>query len=426
MDWPHSQIGPPVGSPGMTHEDGAASPLSQISERAIDAQLFALENLVAARSPLTERVYRRLEQRSNYTVNQRRRLEHLTPWVHRIASPVPEPETAPGEIPFGIMNYQAADFTQASKNIGDWIQTIAVTSHILRRPDVTLAGNQEIVEVLQALRERIPPKNIIKGPTGTFKLVEFNRDASDYDAIPPKTWAFVFGWFMKTPFKKQAPFPLNNHIRPIFLSFHISRPDFLRPEVIDHLKSYGPVGCRDWHTTRLLTNAGIPAYFSGCVTTTIGSLFPDHQPNPTQQVAYVDVDVPDGATDAIRLTTLNNRLRNGSLATGLTAAVQRLDEYRGKFSQVVTSRLHTFLPCRSLKVPTVWNPKDPDDRRFGGLAGATAVPPEQMSARISEIIRVVLDAILEGHSEDAVYSIYRSEVERDVESTAAYLKNENL
>lgn len=409
----------------MSPQDGPAAPGSQTSEQAVDAWLFALQNLVAARSPLTGRLYRRLAERTEYTPQQRVRLERLAPWAERIASPAPAPAVAADEIPFGIIGYGAPDYAQASRNVGDWVQTVAMTSHIVRRPDVKLAGDRELVGVLEELRAGVPSENLIEGPAGTLKLVEVNRDASAYDSIPPGTWAIVFGWFMKTPFGRKAPFPLNDRIRPIFLSFHISRADFLRPEVVEYLRANGPVGCRDWYTTRLLSEAGVPAYFSGCVTTTVGRLFPPHVEDPTKPVAYVDVKVPDDAGDVVTLTNLDNSLRNGTLVHGLKAAIHRLGEYRNDFSKVVTSRLHTLLPSWSLGVPVEWQPGDPNDRRFGGLAGPTAEPREQMAARISEIARVILDAILAGKSEEDVYATYRAEVAKDVAATAARLEAES-
>jgi hypothetical protein len=39
---------------------------------------------------------------------------------------------------------------------------------------------------------------------------------------------------------------------------------------INYLKKYGPVGCRDYWTKTLLDKYGIPCYFSGCLTLTLG------------------------------------------------------------------------------------------------------------------------------------------------------------
>ena len=47
------------------------------------------------------------------------------------------------------------------------------------------------------------------------------------------------------------------------------------PEAIEYLMRYGPVGCRDWTTVYLLLSIGVPAFFSGCLTTTIDTVFPD-------------------------------------------------------------------------------------------------------------------------------------------------------
>ena len=74
----------------------------------------------------------------------------------------------------------------------------------------------------------------------------------------------------------------------------------LTPAAVDYLKRYGPVGCRDWTTVHLLLSLDVPAFFSGCVTTTIHTVFPDGRRPPTDApVAYVDVpDAEGGATTA--------------------------------------------------------------------------------------------------------------------------------
>ena len=77
---------------------------------------------------------------------------------------------------------------------------------------------------------------------------------------------------------------------PIFVSFHCNKRDLLTPDAVEYLRRYGPVGCRDWTTTHLLTSMGVPAFFSGCLTTTIGGVFPDAPAaRADAPVAYVDV-----------------------------------------------------------------------------------------------------------------------------------------
>src|SRR3954466_1137940 len=69
-------------------------------------------------------------------------------------------------------------------------------------------------------------------------------------------------------FGGRSDLPFHRAIRPIFISFHINKPEILTAEAGEDLKRYGPIGCRDWTTVDLLMSHGVDAFFSGCVTTT--------------------------------------------------------------------------------------------------------------------------------------------------------------
>lgn len=65
----------------------------------------------------------------------------------------------------------------------------------------------------------------------------------------------------------------SKHINPLFVAFHINskvRDSMLSKESIEYLKKYEPIGCRDTYTMDLLKGKGIDAYFSGCMTLTLG------------------------------------------------------------------------------------------------------------------------------------------------------------
>ena len=58
------------------------------------------------------------------------------------------------------------------------------------------------------------------------------------------------------------------------MSFHLQAIDALDEPTIEYLRTYGPIGCRDWTTVDLLLSAGVDAFFTGCVTTTVDAVFP--------------------------------------------------------------------------------------------------------------------------------------------------------
>lgn len=97
------------------------------------------------------------------------------------------------------------------------------------------------------------------------------------------------GWFMHNPSK----WPPSSKISPLFVSFHMnesSKERMLTKEGVDYLKSHEPIGCRDYHTASILNEAGINAYFSGCLTLTLGNTY--HVKNHNGGYYFVDPLIP--------------------------------------------------------------------------------------------------------------------------------------
>ncbi len=81
------------------------------------------------------------------------------------------------------------------------------------------------------------------------------------------------GWFMHDPLE----WPPSERIHPLFVSFHINsvaREALTTSASISYLKQHEPIGCRDRYTMRLLVEHGIDAYFSGCLTLSLGLNYP--------------------------------------------------------------------------------------------------------------------------------------------------------
>lgn len=124
-----------------------------------------------------------------------------------------------------------------SVNIGDYIQSIAAKS--------------------------------FAGGSNQLRIVYHNRDELR-EYVGPAGKIIMNGWFTYKP----DNFPPSSRLHPLFISFHLNESfigDLLsRDDVIDYLKSHEPIGCRDTKTMELLQTRGINAYFSGCLTLTIG------------------------------------------------------------------------------------------------------------------------------------------------------------
>lgn len=191
------------------------------------------------------------------------------------------------------------------------------------------------------------------------------------------------GWFMSTTSWPPAPC-----LDPLLVSFHVSQYNYqgdkklrgknllITGKSLAYLKEHGPIGCRDISTLQLLEAKGVEAYFSGCLTLTLGSILS----NPIDAASREEILIVEPHLD---LTTLfrgipANLRQNASFVshetplTGppelrLSTVSAMLNRYAiAKF--VITSRLHCALPCLALGTPVLFVPPTNDLGRLGGLS----------------------------------------------------------
>jgi hypothetical protein len=343
------------------------------------------------------------------------------PWLRRWMGrerDATAPSPAAGTIPFGIVDYGQPDYSWASQNIGDYIQTIASLGHVVRHRNLTFGGpDAEVADLARELAGRVRPELQLDTASAELELHLVDRDASGYQAFPEDTWMLAFGWFMHPLFNIDGSFdfPLHPNLRPIFVSFHCNKRGLLTPEAIDYLREHGPIGCRDWTTVDLLLSLDVPAFFSGCLTTTVNTVFPDlEEPGPETGTVYVDVvrsEVPDGVENvpqripAIKSRTFSRNMRD---------AIELLEGYRRNFHDVVTMRLHCYLPARSIGMPVTFEPKHNADVRFNGLFRLSAEEFEAVRVPMRDRLQPVLEAIFSGAEPEDVRAVWRRVTADDV------------
>ena len=119
---------------------------------------------------------------------------------------------------------------EASHNLGDYIQTLAVKQHF------------------------------------RTNLIEVNREKL-HEKPKEKSNLLINGWFMENP----SHWPPHGDYNPLFISFHLNptaKETMLTDSGVAYLKKHEPIGCRDDYTVLLLQSRGIKAYFSACLTLT--------------------------------------------------------------------------------------------------------------------------------------------------------------
>ena len=97
------------------------------------------------------------------------------------------------------------------------------------------------------------------------------------------------GWYMHHP----ENWPPSEKINPLFVALHINKlaeKEMTSPESIDYFKKHEPIGCRDFHTVKLLNAHGVKAYFSGCLTLTLGKTY-RHNQTEEERIYITDLGV---------------------------------------------------------------------------------------------------------------------------------------
>ena len=340
-------------------------------------------------------------------------------WMRRWIGRSPSSPSAPrpeADVSFAIMDYDHPGRSRASANIGDHVQTLASLGHLVKHVGLSYRGPQELVDLLTQLQGRVRPEARRTGHAATVQVQTVDRDASMYNEVPEGTWTLAFGWYMHALFGVRYGFPFHENLRPIFVSFHCNKRGLLTPEVIEYLRENGPIGCRDWTTVDILLSVDVPAFFSGCLTTTVNTVFPDLVGAFPQSAPVAYVDSPDDAPPgAVTYKHSSDSVRFRSFTGNMFKAIDLLETYRRDHSALVTSRLHCYLPMRSLGAQVDFRPKNRSDIRFAGLIDITDEQFDAIRTGINERLEKVFGAILDGGSRDEVYALWRELCAADVE-----------
>ena len=227
----------------------------------------------------------------------------------------------------------------------------------------------------------------------------------DYDGEVCKS--IMNGWYMH--YSEQ--WPPSSKIIPLYVAVHINstvKDKFLSNESIAYLKQHEPIGCRDTNTMELLQQKGIDAYFSGCMTLTLGYKYHSEEKEnkyyfvdpyfvthwklcttlynaiyllfhwrPISIIAKKHPDSKTGLRKKMIITTFYReykRFFNKDVLLNAEYISQQNTEYIHKFSTdeellkeaerlvkcyakaklVVTSRIHCALPCLGLGTPVIY------------------------------------------------------------------------
>ena len=331
--------------------------------------------------------------------------EHLSVGDEHFIRSCLTPPVAPAAV--NLMSYGSPDHDRASRNLGDWVQSAAVLLNLSTVANEAGARLRlhEMSDIERLFDSSAEDRDVSVGWV--------DRDGAGDEVTREPGWLAVFGWLLNSSFGTHR-FPYDDSLSPLFFSVHISDETIVAmPESIEYLQRFGPIGCRDDATVRMLAAYGIPAFFSGCVTTTIGEYRSLLSPLALAEAGTslgIDVASANGESDhrmwSHHIADLPARSRNEAMQLTL----ERLGTY-AVAGEIRTSRLHCYLPSRAFERDVTFEPRDRvmGDGRFDGLvnvddAGALAVASRaQNTARLA--LRLMLDF---APGADAAYESWRN------------------
>jgi lipopolysaccharide biosynthesis glycosyltransferase len=341
------------------------------------------------------------------------RLSTLRDWLGRAARATEPVDLADNEVAFALVGFEHPDWHSVSRSLDDFTETLAALGHLLRHESARLVGEPGLVDVATRLRDEVPAElRTSRSTETTVRLYEIDRDVSSYAAIPDGTWVIVSEWFTHPLAEWRYDMPLNPRLRPIFISFHIT-PDQLRaPGAVDYLRDNGPVGCRDWDTVFLLHAAGVPAFFSGALTTTVNNVYPPSAVAPQSSSALFVGIAPDGPGEQHGAEMQGARRRG--LGDNLLAAHSDLRRFRERGARIVTSDARLDAALRGLGCQVEFRLEDPQDYRALDVTALGDSDVVAIQHGISDKLAAVIQAVLDRRPDKEVYEVWRDICAGDV------------
>lgn len=181
------------------------------------------------------------------------------------------------------------------------------------------------------------------------------------------------GWYQIT---KGNRF-ISSNISPIYSSIHINNPNKIDSFVINNLKKYEPIGCRDIYTLNILQKFRIKSYFSSCLTTTLDIDYMINESERSNEIIFIDYNFGynkqiDNYIKSLKAynfhkVSYTSHYFNMKLSQfeRFKLAKSLLDKY-ARAKLIITTRLHGALPCLALNTPFIFVNRE-YDVRYDGL-----------------------------------------------------------
>ena len=235
--------------------------------------------------------------------------------------------------------------------------TLWVDSHLDTSLSVNIGNDIQFhYAIHQLYREMgIPKSDII--PVCYSERSAFSLDNEEKLIFPINEALFSIG----NDRKYSMPFPLHDSVVPVFIGISLLGRTSLPENVINYLRKFEPIGCRDEFTVKFLRSLGVEAYLFGCISLTLPLRESSDRANnivmvdvPEEFSNYIPEDVLEHSNFINKTHELCEELNHPCPHRRFKICEELLGYYATEAKLIVTSRLHCAVPCVGMGIPTVY------------------------------------------------------------------------
>jgi len=311
----------------------------------------------------------------------------------------PAPDLPPGTISLAVMDYRRPDAAGGRRDGAADILSLAALGQVARFSGLTFSGDADLARLATALQDHAPPPRRAPDPKAAVWLTPLDRDFASGRRYPPGCWLIANGVFMAAPYGGVADFPFPPEVRPIFIGFGLEDAERLSEPVVDYLKRWSPIGCRDWGTVYHLRARGVPCFFSGCLTATL--------------------DLILARRSAAKTSALEGAFASESQAGGILHVLNRLREALAE-EWMEAWDLPSFLALKAMGASATFQAEAPSRADREGLTNVDAPSLDAMRSGINFTLEQILTSIFSGESVETVTQRWRDLTMEDVAAAATY------
>ncbi|WP_158824912.1 polysaccharide pyruvyl transferase family protein [Mucilaginibacter lacusdianchii] len=244
--------------------------------------------------------------------------------------------------------------------------------------------------------------DVLQGIVAKAFLPPNNAHVADREALADidkseEALLIANGWYMHS-YEKFPPPP---NVKPVYVSMHIAKSSLLSSKKVrDHFKQHAPIGCRDQKTLKLFLGWGIPAYYSGCLTTTTRQRAPINNTGTGEVLLVDNIDhqVPQNVVDKLEQLLGTKLVRishdpedtSGNIEEYSARCEKHMDYLLERYCKarlIITTKIHCALPCLGMGANVMLIHPHPSEKRLAPVAELAHITSYEEVLSATELVK---------------------------------------